>query len=144
MLHRLIADRHDALSQSGGVPRRLEAHSGVDLRDGAVIPDSEVPLFSLVRSIVGLPIDDPRWWPERPVRRPRGFASWGAAPSAGEPPLVTSHAVLALLGGAAGHTADFAPPTLALLERAVEGLRAWDTTPRANRSGPAGRHALAV
>ena len=144
MLHRLIADRHDVPSQSGGVSRQLEALAGVDLPDGAAIPDSDVPLFSLVRSIVGLPIDDPRWWPKRPVRRPRGFASWGAVASAGEPPLVTSHAVVALLGGAAGHSADFAPPTLALLERALEGLRALDTTPSANRSGSAGRHALAV
>lgn len=144
MLHRLTADQHDLLSHRGGVTRRLEALAGVDLPDGAAITDSEVPLFSLLRSIVGLPIDDPRWWPERPVRRPRGFASWGAVASAGEQPRVTSHAVLALLGGAVGHTADFAPPTVELLERAVEGLRAWDTTPRADRSGPAGRHMLAT
>lgn len=30
----------------------------------SAVADAEVPLFSLVRALIGLPAEDRRWWPE--------------------------------------------------------------------------------
>ncbi len=37
--------------------------AGHPVADSAVA-DAEVPLFSLVRAMIGLPAEDRRWWPE--------------------------------------------------------------------------------
>lgn len=39
---------------------------------GEVVADSEVPMFALVRGTVGLPLDNPTWWPDGIPRT--GFA----------------------------------------------------------------------
>lgn len=39
---------------------------------GEVVADAEVPLFALLRGTVGLPVDNPSWWPDGVPRT--GFA----------------------------------------------------------------------
>lgn len=39
---------------------------------GGVVADTEVPMFALLRGMVGLPLDNPTWWPEGVPRT--GFA----------------------------------------------------------------------
>jgi hypothetical protein len=132
MIHLLIDDRHDTLPPGGGVPgRRVETLAGVTPHPAGVpIPDSDVPLFSFLRSTVGLPTGDPRWWPERLVRRPRGFASWSDPVPAGGQPPATPRPVLALLRETVGDSGEFAPLNQALLERALQALRGLDATPQ--------------
>jgi hypothetical protein len=39
---------------------------------GDVVADTDVPMFALLRGTVGLPLDNPAWWPEGVPRT--GFA----------------------------------------------------------------------
>jgi len=39
---------------------------------GGVVADTEVPMFALLRGTVGLPVDNPTWWPDGIPRT--GFA----------------------------------------------------------------------
>lgn len=39
---------------------------------GDVVADTDVPMFALLRGTVGLPLDNPTWWPEGVPRT--GFA----------------------------------------------------------------------
>jgi hypothetical protein len=39
---------------------------------GEVVADAEVPMFALLRGTVGLPVDNPTWWPAGVPRT--GFA----------------------------------------------------------------------
>lgn len=39
---------------------------------GDVVADTEVPMFALLRGTVGLPLDNPTWWPDGIPRT--GFA----------------------------------------------------------------------
>lgn len=127
MLHHQIAARHHMPSHSGGVPGRPDALTDPLILADTAVADSDVPLFSVLRSIVGLPVDDPRWWPARLERRPRGFASWSEEAPSGGHRRGTPRPLIAFLGGDVGHAQEFAPPTVAILERALQELRARDS-----------------
>lgn len=105
------------------------------------VRDQDVPLFSLLRSTIGLPIDDARWWPARPVRRPGWFAtSRGVRPADARTPRPAAWTI----GGAVVPVVGIAPPTLDLLERTLAGLRAWTSTTGGEERRSLGRHAQAV
>ena len=54
----------DVLPRGAWTRGRLDAApDGHAVADSAVA-DAEVPLFSLVRAMIGLPAEDRRWWPE--------------------------------------------------------------------------------
>lgn len=100
--------------------------------DGS-IADRDVPTFALLRSTMGLPENDPRWWPaQQPGRRRRQMSV--AAPtsdlhhSVGHhhhgPDGRGSHAFPVISPRIPWGDA-FAHPTVALLERTLAGLRAW-------------------
>lgn len=78
-----------------------------------VIADQDTPLFAQLRSAWGLPVDDPRWWRALPQQ------DQCVGPE------------------------NLADPTVALLERTLAALRAWDTSaPVADGRRTLGRHRL--
>lgn len=130
---------HDILSRSGA-PAIRPAASPVE-RTIDVVADREVPLFALLRSTLGLPLEDPRWWPERPKRRRPAALIVEESDAQGHASAPEGRHTTVLAGGVP-FTEDVAHPTVALLERTLAGLRTWgatDTTPVPNQ---AGRHQL--
>lgn len=108
-----------------------------------VVADRDVPLFALLRSARGLPLDDPRWWPawppqpSREASRPEG--------SRVERDLGVRKG-FALPAGVSPRAQGIAHPTVDLLERTLAGLLAWDTaaTAAVDSARPRGRHELTV
>lgn len=138
MFHQLEQYPHDVLSRSRDVSRRSVNRSVPHLACDDVVADRDVPLFALVRSTVGLPTDDPRWWPERPQRRRREGSHLGllaASTRLGDVvPLVLPVSPL---------PHQIAHPSVSLLERTLAALRAWDASiPVAAAPLPRGRHTL--
>ncbi len=102
------------------------------------VRDQDVPVFALLRSTLGLPIDDARWWPARPVRRRGWFASsGGAAPAAARTPRPASW----VIGGTIVPVVGIAPPTLELLERTLAGLGVQHEISTGAHAQSRGRHA---
>lgn len=121
--------------------QRPGSSRGVRTTSRGAVSDRDVPLFAAVRSAQGLPLDDPRWWPaaSTPDRRD---ASWPGRPSV-ERALGVRQAVGLPVG--LSLTEEISHPTVALLERTLAGLLAWDTTaaPVVDSSRPR-RHELTV
>lgn len=143
MIHQLEQYPHDVLSRSRDVPRRSVNRSVPHLACDDIVADRDVPLFALVRSTVGLPADDPRWWPERPQRRRR------EGPHPGLLAASTRHgdqgdcAVVPLVPLVSPVPPQIAHPSVALLERTLAALHAWDASmPVAVAPLPRGRHRL--
>lgn len=93
---------------------------GWPLTGSDLVVDQDVPLFSLLRSSMGLPIEDARWWPARRVRQPGWFATSAGVPVPG---AEKSGKAAWRLDGGAVVAGGFAPPTVALLERTLAALR---------------------
>lgn len=117
MFQQIDAQPYDVLLH--GLPRtdRPSDRPGDRTTSSDVVADQDVPMFALLRSTRGLPVDDRRWWP-----------------SGGRHVLVTPEVYAAAHGPTT--------PTTALLERALAGLRAWDATGGVDTPREAGRHAL--
>lgn len=89
----------DVLSRGTELPVRLVQGGIARTAFDERVDDVEVPTFTLLRAQLGLPWGDERWWPA-------GGRHLAAAPDL--PAVEVSH------------------PTVALLERTLAGLRAWD------------------
>lgn len=105
-----------------GARRRLDVPVEAYVPASGAVTDREVPLFASLRSTMGLPHSNPCWWPERPTRRRYGVVPPGAAsPDRAPAPVVPLARTTSGLGR------GFAVPSVALLEKTLAGLRAWDT-----------------
>ena len=61
----LLSPRKPAtMSRGAGVPIPAETLDVELLAADTLVADRDAPMFSLLRSTVGLPPDDDRWWPE--------------------------------------------------------------------------------
>ena len=130
---------HDILSRSGA-PVIRPAVSPVE-RTIDVVADREVPLFALLRSTLGLPLEDARWWPERPKRRRRAALFVEESDPNGHAPVPDGRHTTVLTGGLPFEE-DVGHPTVALLERTLAGLRTWGATASTPVPKQAGRHQL--
>ncbi|MCW2737133.1 hypothetical protein [Nocardioides sp.] len=130
---------YDVLSHGDSVLGRPENLGIGRTSCGGAVADQEVPLFALLRSTHGLPLDDRRWWPERPVRHRRAPA---AEATDGEDPFAAGGRTI-VADGVFPTARELSPPTTELLERTLAGLRAWSTVASADRLRPVGRHQLA-
>jgi hypothetical protein len=111
----------------------------VPLQVPVQVSDPEVPMFVLLRSTLGLPVNDSRWWPIAAPRRSRWFATSDAVSQT--TPEAPHHAVWLLHGEAAALGAGTAPATVELIERTLSALRSWASKPRTVEM-PAGRPSL--
>jgi len=128
MFRQIDTSAYDVLSYAPTLPVRPGDRAVWLQTVGAVVQDREVPLFALVRSTQGLPLDDRRWWPDHPARRRSGPAVSEIAAADGSH---TKGRHTLVVDGDFPAAEDLSSPTLALLERALAGLRAWDSlTPR--------------
>ncbi len=130
---------HDILSRSG-TPVVRPAVSPVE-RTIDVVADHEVPLFALLRSTLGLPLEDARWWPERPKRRRRVSTLVEESDSNAEAPVPAGRHTTVMTGGRP-FAEDVTHPTVALLERTLAGLRTWGSPASTPVPKQAGRHQL--
>lgn len=110
MVRQLDCYQSDVLPRGGDARRTSKAPALALVPRTPVTPDEDVPVFAHLRASLGLPLDDPRWWPPRPVGELRAPA------------------------------VDFALPTLDLLERTLAALRAWGAAPSGHGSPATGRH----
>lgn len=131
---------HDILARSGA-PVVRPAVSPVK-RTIDVVADHEVPLFALLRSTLGLPLEDPRWWPERPKRRRRAAMFVEESDVNGHAPVSKGRHTTVLAGGRP-FVEDVGHPTVVLLERTLAGLLTWGATATTPVPKQAGRHQLA-
>lgn len=107
MVRQLDSHCSEVLPRGGCGTRVPRAPALALARRTPATADQDPPVFALLRTSLGLPLDDPRWWPPCPV---------GELPA----PAVS-----------------FAAPTIGLLEHTLAGLRAWGTAPGAQRHRPA-------
>lgn len=137
MVRLLDADAQERVTSASSltVGRALRART-------AAVPDREVPVFALLRSTMGLPHNNPCWWPEQPGRRRRVVGSVASMRAddhghVGDHQSASAdgglHAVPTIGGGTSwGHS--FALPTVSLLERTLAGLRVWSDASSAEQS----------
>jgi hypothetical protein len=123
MFRRVTREADELLFHYDGSRRRPEITLVASTLSGRSAADDDVPLFTLVRATVGLPMDDRRWWPEgRRARRdphaPR-VLTWGG------PALVDASPGrhVAVARGTTLSAPAFARPTVDLLERTLAALR---------------------
>lgn len=133
MPERAVAEPHDA-DPLGGPPWPASGP----------VRDQDAPLFALLRSTLGLPIDDPRWWAARPVRRPGWFASSAAGAAGASADAGTPRPAAWVIGGTVVPVVGIAPPTMELLERTLAGLGVQHGITHGGGPRHSGQHAQGV